>query len=85
MQHKRPASTNKQHPAHCHSCQRDFVNATELVDFIDEGLFLIRLCCNNCGAERVVELEDAELELLEQAHIEAQAMMIEDLAVLHCS
>lgn len=59
--------------------------ATELVDFIDEGLFLIRLACTNCGAERVAELEDAELEMLEQAHLEAQAMMIEDLAVLHYS
>jgi C4-type Zn-finger protein len=85
MQRKHPASARKQHPAHCPSCEREFVTATELVDFIDEGLFMIRLHCNNCGHERVAEMEDAQLELLEQAHLEAQAMMIEDLAVLHHS
>ncbi len=85
MQHKHPASARKHNPAHCPTCERDFVNATELVDFLDEGLFLIRLACNNCGTERVAEMEDAELEQLEQAHLEAQAMMIEDLAVLHYS
>lgn len=85
MQRKHPASARQQHPAHCPSCEREFVIATELVDFLDEGLFLIRLACTNCGNERVAQLEDAELEMLEQAHLEAQAMMIEDLAVLHYS
>ena len=85
MQRKHPASARRHHPAHCSSCEREFVVATELVDFVDEGLFLIRLACTNCGDERVAQMEDAELEMLEQAHLEAQAMMIEDLAVLHYS
>ena len=85
MQRRRTDSHNGSHPATCRVCTRDFVNATELVDFLDEGVFLIRLACNNCGTERVAEMEDAELEQLEQAHLEAQAMMIEDLAVLHYS
>lgn len=85
MQPQRPTSARAKHPAHCPQCARDFVSATELVDFVDEGLFLIRLHCHNCEHERVVQLEDSELELLEQSHIESQAMMIEDLAVLQYS
>ena len=80
MQRKRAHS--RSHPAHCGSCDLDFVTAVEMVDFVDEGLFLIRLRCSNCADERVAELEDAELEQLENAHLDAQASMIEDIAVL---
>lgn len=82
MQRRRTDSHNGSHPATCRVCTRDFVNATELVDFIDEGLFRLRLKCANCGDERIAELEDSELERLEQAHLDAQAQMIDDIALL---
>lgn len=82
MKRRRADIDHRPHPATCPSCTLDFVTAVALVDFIDEGLFRIALECVNCGDKRVAELEDAELELLEQAHLQAQAQMIDDIAVL---
>jgi hypothetical protein len=57
----------------CTSCGRPFVVPVALLDFVDEGLYLLALHCTNCDRMSTGEVEDADLEALELAHDAALA------------
>ncbi len=50
----------------CRGCGAAFVVPVDLLEIIDEGLFLVALECSSCGHLAVAELEDAELETLDE-------------------
>ena len=49
----------------CRACGAPFVVPVELLDIVDEGLFLVALWCSSCEHLALAEVEDAELETLD--------------------
>jgi hypothetical protein len=67
----------------CPACGQSFVVPIDLVDYIDEGLYLLALHCKNCDRLALGVHEDAELEAFEQrlqdesGHLAAYADVLE--------
>lgn len=59
----------------CRACGAAFVVPVDLLDIVDEGLFLVALSCTSCGHLAVAEVEDAELEELDHHLEETTAQM----------
>jgi len=66
----------------CRGCGAPFVVPVDLLDIVDEGLYLVALWCSSCDHLALAEVEDGELESLEvhlrrtteQMHAEADAL-----------
>jgi hypothetical protein len=67
----------------CQACGQSFVVPIDLVDHVDEGLYLLALHCKNCDHLALGVHEDAELEAFEQrlanetGHLAAYAEVLE--------
>ncbi|WP_205699181.1 hypothetical protein [Conexibacter sp. SYSU D00693] len=59
----------------CQACGAPFVVPVELLDIVDEGLYLVALHCTSCDDLAVDELEDAELEALDHHLAETTEQM----------
>jgi hypothetical protein len=59
----------------CGSCEEPFVVPVDLLDIVDEGLFLLVLWCASCDALSIDQVEDAELELLDR-HLDRTSAQI---------
>jgi hypothetical protein len=66
----------------CEVCCRPFVVPVDLLELVDEGLYLLALHCKNCDRLSTGVHEDAELEALEKANERAEAEMHSALEIL---
>ncbi len=68
-------------PHRCPGCTQAFVVPVDLLDVVDEGLYLIVLWCSSCDRLAVQEIEDAELEALDR-HLDRTSAQIAATAAL---
>jgi hypothetical protein len=66
----------------CEVCRRPFVVPVDLLELVDEGLYLLALHCKNCDRLSTGVHEDAELEALEKANERAEGEMHSALEIL---
>lgn len=63
----------------CRNCAEPFVVPVELLEIVDEGLYLVALQCAACDHLALAEAEDEALEALDR-HLDATAAQMHDLA-----